>query len=180
MCLEVFTMVWKHNFEKVQLLSFFYPLNCASNKPSNFKHFPNNLWCRNLKVFCKSITLISLLHPKGTFSNANLHNYSKQKWINLLCNVKTRWIFVFSPTKGYCKVHVLGCQNEWWSPCHQSYENYSYVMLKLSHASLASCQCWKVMHELIKFVQSCETFVCDFMGVVMMFCMDLYTFYYDI
>jgi hypothetical protein len=32
----------------------------------------------------------------------------------------------------------------------------------------------------MKFVQSCETFVCDFMGVVVMFCVDLYTFYYDL
>jgi hypothetical protein len=30
----------KTQFEKVQLLSFFCPLNYASNKPSNFKHFP--------------------------------------------------------------------------------------------------------------------------------------------
>lgn len=167
----------------MQLLSFFCPLNCASNKPSNFKHFTNTLWCKSLKVFCKSNTLISLLHPRGTLNNASLHNYLKQKWIKLFCNIKTRWIFVFSPAKRVVikymslvvKMMVISMPSKLWELFLGS-----CVMSKLPHASPTSCQCWKVMHELIKFVQSCETFVCDFMGVVMMCCVDLYTFYYDL
>ncbi len=36
------------------------------------------------------------------------------------------------------------------------------------------------MHELIKFVQSRDTFVCGFVGVVKMCCAILYTFYHDL
>jgi hypothetical protein len=36
-----------------------------------------------------------------------------------------------------------------------------------------------VVHDLIKFAQKNDTFVCDFVGVMKMCCALLHTFYYD-
>jgi hypothetical protein len=39
----------------------------------------------------------------------------------------------------------------------------------------------EVVHDLIKFVQSHDTFVCDFVGVVKtLFCVNLHTLYCDL
>ncbi len=37
-----------------------------------------------------------------------------------------------------------------------------------------------VVHEFIKFVQSCDTFVCGFVGAIKMCCANLYTLYHDL
>jgi hypothetical protein len=38
---------------------------------------------------------------------------------------------------------------------------------------------WEVVHEFIKFVQSHDVFICDFVRVMNMCCVVLYSIYYD-
>jgi len=37
----------------------------------------------------------------------------------------------------------------------------------------------EVVHDLIKFAQSCDTFVCDFVGAKKMCCVNLHTLNYN-
>lgn len=75
-------------------------------------------------------------------------------------------LYVVSFQEGSWGVQVFDCKNELWSPYHLICENNFWVLVWYIEVVMGlTCimpMLEIIVHELIKFVESHETFVCDF------------------
>ncbi len=90
-------------------------------------------------------------------------------------------LYVVSYQKEFWGVQTHNCENQWWFPCHLNKKTNSWIIM----------WCWgcmgficimlmlEVVHELIEFVQRCDTFVYNFVKTMKMCCVDLYSLCYD-
>ncbi len=100
----------------------------------------------------------------------------------LLHNVETRWIFMLSPPKkvfAKYKSLVVKMKDDLGmiEVARPTLEFSSDAKVVLGFMCIMPML--EVVHDLIKFAQKSDTFVCDFVGVMKMLCAHLHTLYYD-
>jgi len=84
--------------------------------------------------------------------------------------------------KGSWGAQAFSGEKEWWFPCHPN--NKTTVKLLCDVEVVMGFTCimpmLEVVHEVIKFAQSSNTFVCDFVEAMNICCVCLYSLYCDL
>ncbi len=106
----------------------------------------------------------------------------KKRGNKLLCNVKTRWISMLSLTKRVIVEYksLVVKTNDDLEMIKATKPTLEFLCdVEVVLGLICIMPMLEVVHDLIKFAQNRDTFVCDFVRARMMCCANLHTLYYD-
>jgi len=118
--------------------------------------------------------------PKRHLEHGNLAKLLKTKGLKLLHNVKAMWISMLSLMNRLFveyKTLMVHMNND-LNCVVATKTNLEYLCdIEVVMGLMCIMPMLKAIHALIKFVQACDTFVCDFVTVVKLCCPKLYKLY---
>jgi len=139
--------------------------------------FPNQPLVTKLKNLLQTTHTYYYSSPKRHLEHGNLAKLLETKGLKLLHNVKAMWISMLSLMKRLFVEYqtLMVHMNNDLNYVVATKTNLEYLCdVEVVMGLMCIIPMLKVVHVLIKFVPTCNTFVCDFVIVVKLCCVKLY------
>jgi hypothetical protein len=118
--------------------------------------------------------------PKKHLEHGSLAKLLETKGLKLLHNVKAKWISMLSLMKRVLaeyKTLMVHMNNDLNRVVPTKINLECLCDVEVVMGLMCIMPMLKAVHALIKFVQTCDTFVCDFVTIVKLCCAKLYKLY---